>query len=162
MNTKQQTVNDIKKLSVTLRGILAVGDELERLGSLEQSTHESETRLKALRSEVETAKDALRVLESDKKKAKADAGILRQRGEDERKELLAKVQVEVEALRLEAAQKAVQESVKAQDELQAVKIATANAKAKLSGLTDSIKEKQTQLEALNKQITSVKEVLAGI
>lgn len=75
-NTKLAAADDIKKLSRSLRGLIALGEDLERLGSLENAAQEAESRFNSAKVAEEAAsKDLARAIE-DIDKAKASASKL--------------------------------------------------------------------------------------
>jgi cell division septum initiation protein DivIVA len=51
MNTKQQAAADLKRMSQMLKGIIAIGDDLEAMGSIEQALAESQSRIIKLQGE---------------------------------------------------------------------------------------------------------------
>lgn len=76
MNTKQQAAEDIRKIGRMLKGFIALGDDLERLGSLENAAQEAESRFNSAKVAEEAAsKDLARAIE-DIDKAKASASQL--------------------------------------------------------------------------------------
>lgn len=59
MNAKQRAAENLKKLSVMLKGILDLSDDLDSLGSLEQAQIETQSRLNALREQEAAAKEGI-------------------------------------------------------------------------------------------------------
>lgn len=53
-NPKQAAFENLQRLSVTLRDIIAIGPELAAIGSIEQATTEAQRKLDAVRSQLNT------------------------------------------------------------------------------------------------------------
>lgn len=63
MNAKQQAAADLRRMSQMLKGIIAVGDELEALGSIEQAVAEAQSRIIKLQGDEEALR--LRLIDAD-------------------------------------------------------------------------------------------------
>lgn len=63
MNTKQQAATDLKRLSQMLKGVIAIGDDLETLGSIEQAEAEARSRIIKLQDDEEAIR--LRLVDAD-------------------------------------------------------------------------------------------------
>lgn len=59
MNAKQQAAADLRRMSQMLKGIIAVGDDLEALGSIEQAEAEAKSRIIKLQGDEEALKGRL-------------------------------------------------------------------------------------------------------
>lgn len=63
MNAKQQAAADLRRLSHMLKGIIAIGDDLEAAGSLEQAATETQSRLLSLDAQETATKQRLADME---------------------------------------------------------------------------------------------------
>lgn len=59
MNAKQQAAADLRRLSQMLKGIIAIGDDLEALGSIEQAVAEAQSRIIKLQGDEAALKQRL-------------------------------------------------------------------------------------------------------
>lgn len=147
-NPKLQAAHDLRKLSVMLKGILAVGDDLERIGSLEQAETEIRSRVTML-AEQETALKA--------SVAGVTAGLSTVRAEADR--LLSAARADSEALRAKAQGQADTLIAEAQ---RAAREVMAAAKTTRDEVVAEIGRKRAELIALDREIATRQRALTGI
>lgn len=160
MNAKLKTVEDIRHLANTFKGLIALADELEHLGKLEQTIQETEGRTARARAEEADAKEALREARAELGKAQARS---KQAVEDCHRtcdNMLAEAGKEAAKTVSDAQAKASDMRKKSAEELSKLTRGIEAAKAQLGTLNDQVKEKQSALDALKSKLAEIRQKLA--
>jgi polyhydroxyalkanoate synthesis regulator phasin len=157
MNTKQKAVEDIKKFGRMYKGFLAVAEDLERLGSLEQAMKEAEGRMALMLDEEKKKAAELEEMGRNLESVKAEgAQILRAANSDASaivKEAMAKGEelvVSADAIAAQTKAKAEELYAEAEKEVKAMS-------DKVMVLDSEITAKEAQLKELEEQIAAIKE-----
>lgn len=161
-NAKLQAAHDLKKLSVMLGGIIALGDDIESLGSIEQATLEAESRLKALQEEARKASEELARLvqlgtsainETQRKTAEAAREV---------EQLLFTAKEVAEEIVAKAKASAVAEREAAEQHIAIVDAQVAEQRQVLAALDEAVKDRNLQLETLRTTVAEVKRQIQAI
>lgn len=161
-NAKQQAAADLKRLSLTLKGILALGDDLDKLGSIEQATAEANSRLELLHAQAGDLQQAIDektqalagvkdMADGMAKDAEAAAVASRENASRVAKQILDDAKAQAADLLAGANAAALEINQRAQVEARA-----------LQAVEGAIADKQAVLDALNAQIAAVKQQIANL
>lgn len=156
MNAKQAAVNDIRMLGRTLKGMLALADELERVGSLEGATQEIDARYKKAVADETAAKADLAEAVAKLEGARSEAGRVLDSAKTEAARIVKAAEAKGEAAVLEARKLAQDAEDKA---AKAVAFDAARGKQladDLAKVEGQIRERKAALAAIEKQIADLK------
>ncbi len=98
MNDKQKAVEDIKKLSRMMKGLIALGDDLETLNSIDQAVSEAKARLAAQQAEEQAVLDRCVQMKAEAEKAVLVAQEVRVKIECDAQKVLSDAKGEAQAL----------------------------------------------------------------
>lgn len=160
MNAKQLAAEDLKKLAKLFRGILALTDDIELSGSLDQAVDESKRRLEVARLQEADAKADLILAEVQKDQAQSDTAIYVDQAKDAKAKLDA-VQLQVEeavALReknLNAAEESRQHRHEAEE-------GVAAAKKQMQKFSQEVKEKLEDIASREARLLELKKTFSEI
>jgi len=159
---KQQAVKDLKKVAVMFSGIVALSEEIEKLGSLEQCVEEAESRVRVLQARETELDRILEAHKGDITKARVQADAIRTTTKESADQVLAEASrnaVEIQDAAHAAAKQIAEETESA---LSSTKAEIHAAKKKLTEIVAAVTNAQSQLESLNAGIAKMKEKVAGI
>lgn len=161
-NPKLAAVHDLKRLSVQLRGILSIADDLERIGSLEQAEAEARSRLDKLRAETEGHKTTAASAIAAGAAAQTQAETVIEDARRQAKQIVE--EAHAEAHRLLAADRRTADAALAESRTKRDKTEKAieAAEAALEDLGKRIAVRTAQLEDLNKKLEGVRAGLAAL
>lgn len=162
MNAKLQAVQDLKRFSAQFKGILAIGEDLEKLGSLEQRIEESQVLLAKLQAERTTAEAAIKAAQAEKDAELEQAKTLRAKNMAEGKKIIDTAKFRAEEAAKAAEQKAVETRGGLEREYEAMRARVVSASKELQRVEAAIADRQKQLDTLTAHVASAKEAVARI
>lgn len=155
-NPKLQAAHDLRKLSVMLKGILAVGEDLERLGSLEQAEQEMRSRVATLTDQEARLTVSLATVTSGLGAAKAQADQVIQTAREGAKEIRRKATEQATEIVHQAERTAAQSRSEAADERASWVSACGQRQAELVELDHGVTTRRTELATIMDEIAAVK------
>ncbi len=154
----KEAAAELQAVARTFKAVIAVGEMLEAVGSIETLEKEANKRRVAaenacasLQAEASKAKEELALLKSEAEKAKARAA-----------NIIADAQAAADELLANAQTAAVKVANTAQEELQDIHAQIKAANAKLNVINATVEKKQSEHAALEKQIESTKDKLRAL
>jgi len=156
MSDKLKAVEDIKKLAKSLKGIVALADDLESLGSMEQAIRETVQRLDAWKAEEAKALELKSKAECDLESAYNEARAVSANAKEAADRMYSNTKSEVQGLLDAAKEEArimISEALAAKDQ---VEKEAAKVKGDLNAVVEEIAKKQAALQDLNSQIEMIR------
>lgn len=173
MNANQLVAQDIARLGAMFQGFLQFGAQLEQLGSIEQATNETNSRLLLVQAALEKANAdvAAAQVAFDTLVAKADgltaaaqknAAGLTDSAAKEASRIVSQAEADAKALLAKAEDDAAAIRAAREDESASLVSQVAAAKAEIETLNGAITERQAQADSLTATINNVKAQIAAL
>lgn len=148
---KINAVNELRRFANGFRNLLAVADDLERLGQIENAEAEAKARLDALMGRIATAARELERIEAGRAAAEAECNKRREQAEAEAAQIIAAAKEQAQRRLTEIEARAEALLARAKNDADAVASATIEAREKLKALEAEIAAKTAQLDDINRQ-----------
>jgi hypothetical protein len=159
MSAKIQAAEDIKRLGKSLKGLMALAEELERFGSYEHMASEAKVQAEKARDELVKALNDKEAAVASLSEARSLVDKLVAEGSAKAKALEEKAQLALKEIEEKANMKSqalLENAMLAKDKVVSEMIA---AKAKLEDVNELVKEKSEVLENLKAQIEGIRKKL---
>ncbi len=156
MSNKSMAVEEIKKLGKSLKGLIALADELEGVASIEQASKEAKNRHEQNLKEEAASGESLELALAKLKGAEDKADLILNAAKSKSDEMLAAAAKEVEQYKKKADDSIAANLEAAEQKLVAIKNEKESAESSLSFIIKQVEEKSSVLESLNKDINKLK------
>jgi cell division septum initiation protein DivIVA len=159
MNNKQQAAHDLRRLSQMLKGVIAIGDDLEALGSIEQAVAEAQSRIIKLQGEESELKQRLVEMDTALQGATLSVESQKRQADERAAETAAKATREARAIIQEAAGQAANIVSLAKQTGEDIDIALRDKRALLHQLNLDIGAAQSRLDEVNAKLSELRKRL---
>jgi len=157
MSAKQEAVREIRTLAKTFKGLIALADELEDIGSIEAAAKEADNRLSGAQAREKEAAERLEkaLAEVASAKKEAEAIVTSARRTAEQVKTLARQEADKAIGEANAAARGIlAEAAKKKADLEAL---AADQAKKVEKLGDVIVARQATLDGLNAQLDQIRQ-----
>lgn len=156
MSAKMSAVEDIRKLARSLKGLIALADELESVGSLEQAMAESKGRAEALIKQEREARAKKEEAAKELADIEEKAATVKQAADDYAAQTKARVSAELADQRREFDEAKAEAHKKLQDEAERAKLSLKEIQMEHDAIAGLIAEKKAHLDSLNAEVNALK------
>lgn len=161
MSDKQQAAADLKRLAVMFKGIIALADDLDSLGSMEQAELEAKSRVGAMQEAEKAAKDRVNAFDASLADKQAAARSERDQLLAEADDELSRAKEEAGRVVTEAEAKAGKIIASAEDRRKTIEAQNAARVEELQTTTAAAIDAQAKLDEINKQLEGVRRKISA-
>lgn len=159
MNAKQQAAHDLRRFGQMLKGIIAIGDDLEILGSIEQAEAEARSRIIKLQGEEVDIRQRLVDADATLQAATMSVESVKRKAQEEADGIWAGA-VNTAAAHIEDAKRQAANVVSvAKQEARDLDAALKDKRGLLRGLNADITSAQTRLDEVNAMLAAARRKL---
>lgn len=159
MNAKQLAAADLRKLSVFLKGIIAIGEDLETLGSIEQAVADANSRVIKLQADEQEMKDRVAAAEAALDNANRKAADVRKEADEAAAETGRAATAKAAIILSEALASADRTQKAAEQSAADLDATLASRRAMLVGINSEVAMAQTRLDDVNDKLSDLRKRL---